>query len=277
MEVTEEAELVEFDSMEGGGFVTASPLRHLPSFHLLSGLDKDVYYAVDVDYSNPSNASRPSLVMAVKQKFPDVDPVSFLAAFKRACNKKMFSKGKHKSFLLTSQLRWTPWFICQSQSNMEPTKSPDDQIAAFGKKGDTSFWPYDGAPSESSTPYIFKKAPTNAFLQSLKTKCDRDTTDPVYSTVETSRKKKAKLAHSPSMTERSDDISKQLFQQCRGFTVESIHQNKKIQDVDTVIKGFYHVVGVGIRYKADAVSNQLSWPYESDVCGVTYNSMIISN
>jgi hypothetical protein len=91
---------------------------------------------------------------------------------------------------------------------MEPTKSPDDQIAAFGEKGDTSFWPYDGAPSESSTPYVFKKAPTNAFLQSLKTKRDRDTTDPVYSTVETSRKKKAKLAHSPSTTERSYDISK---------------------------------------------------------------------
>jgi hypothetical protein len=84
MEVTEEAELVEFDSMEGGGFVAASPSHHLPLFHLLSGLDKDVYYAVDVDYSNPSNASRPSLVMAVKQKFPDIDPVSFLAAFKRA-------------------------------------------------------------------------------------------------------------------------------------------------------------------------------------------------
>jgi hypothetical protein len=45
------------------------------------------------------------------------------------------------------------------------------------KKGDTSFWPYDGAPSESSTPYVFKKAPTDA---SLKTKRDRDTTDPVY-------------------------------------------------------------------------------------------------
>jgi hypothetical protein len=38
--------------------------------------------------------------------------------------------------------------------------------------------------------------------------------------------------------------------------------------VDTVIKGFHRVVGVGICYKADAVSNQLGWPYESDVCGV---------
>jgi hypothetical protein len=48
-------------------------------------------------------------------------------------------------------------------------------------------------------------------------------------TVETSRKKKkAKLAHSPSESKNSDKlISKQLFQ-CRGFTVEFIRQNKKI-------------------------------------------------
>jgi hypothetical protein len=206
MEVTEEAELMDFDSMEGGGLVAVSPSHHLPLFHLLCGLDKDVYYAVDVDYSAPFLSSRPSLVMAVKEKFLDIDPVSFLAAFKRACNKKMFGKGKHESFLLSTKLRNTTWFINRSQSNVEPTKSPDDQIAAF-EKGDTSFWPYDGAPSESSTPYVFKKAPTDAFLQSLKTKRNRDTTDPVYSTVETSRKKKAKLVHSPSTTIRSDDIA----------------------------------------------------------------------
>jgi hypothetical protein len=88
-------------------------------------------------------------------------------------------------------------------------------------------------------------------------------------TVKTSRKKKkAKLVHSPSESEKSDElILKQLFQ-CRGFTVESIHQNKKIKDVDAVIQGFHHVVGVSMRYKADAVSNQLNWSHESNVCGV---------
>jgi hypothetical protein len=140
--------------------------------------------------------------------------VSFLAAFKRACNKKMFSKGKHESFLLTSQLRWTPWFICRSQSNMEPMKSPDDQIAAFGEKGDTSFWPYDGAPSESSTPYVFKKAPTDAFLQSLKTKRDCDTTDPVYLTVETSRKKKVKIYTSEQENTRCGYSDKGFSSRC---------------------------------------------------------------
>jgi hypothetical protein len=167
MEVTEEAELVEFDSMEGGGSVAASPSHHLPLFHLLSGLDKDVYYAVDVDYLNPYNASRPSLVMAVKQNFPDVDPVSFLAAFKRACNKKMFSKGKHESFLLTSQLRWTPWFICQSQSNMEPTKSPDDQIAAFGEKGEPRAFGHMTARHRNPLPRTYSRKLQPTLFSSL--------------------------------------------------------------------------------------------------------------
>jgi hypothetical protein len=111
MEVTEEAELMDFDSMEGGGFVTVSPTHHFTLFHLLSGLDKDVYYVVDADYSKSSDSIQPSLVMAIKEKFLDIDPVSFVAAFKRASYKKMFSKGKHESFLLTSILRHTPWFI----------------------------------------------------------------------------------------------------------------------------------------------------------------------
>jgi hypothetical protein len=189
MEVTEEAELMDFDSMEGGGFVAVCPMHHFTLFHLLSGLDKDVYYVVDANYSKSSNSSQPSLVMAIKEKFPDIDPASFfVAAFKRASYKKMFSKGKHESFLLTSILQHTPWFINQSQSNVEPTKSPDDQIAAF-QKGHSSFCQYDFKPSESATPYVFKKAPDNAFLESLQAKHECGS-DPVYMTVETSRKKK---------------------------------------------------------------------------------------
>jgi hypothetical protein len=104
MEVMEEAELMDYDSIEGGGFVTVSPMHHFTLFHLLSGLDKDVYYVVDANYSKSSDSSQPSLVMAIKEKFPDIDPASFVAAFKRASYKKMFSKGKHESFLLTSVL-----------------------------------------------------------------------------------------------------------------------------------------------------------------------------
>jgi hypothetical protein len=88
---------------------------------------------------------------------------------------------------------------------VEPTKSPDDQIAAF-EKGDSSFCPYDFEPSESATLYVFKKAPDDAFLESLKAKREHGS-DPVYMTVETSRKKKkAKLAHSPSESEKSDEL-----------------------------------------------------------------------
>ncbi len=50
--------------------------------------------------------------------------------------------------------------------------------------------------------------------------------------------------------------------------MEPIHQNKKIKDVDAMIQGFHHVVGVSMRYKADAVSNQLNWSHESNVCSV---------
>jgi hypothetical protein len=57
MEVTEEAELMDFDSMEGGGFVAVSPTHHFTLFHLSSGLDKDVYYVVDANYSKSSNSS----------------------------------------------------------------------------------------------------------------------------------------------------------------------------------------------------------------------------
>ncbi len=35
-----------------------------------------------------------------------------------------------------------------------------------------------------------------------------------------------------------------------------------------MIQGFHHVVGVSMRYKADAVSNQLNWSHESNVCSV---------
>jgi hypothetical protein len=69
MEVMEEAKLMDFDSMEGGGFVAVSPTHHFTLFHLLSGLDKDVYYVVDADYSKSSDSSRPSLVMAIKESF----------------------------------------------------------------------------------------------------------------------------------------------------------------------------------------------------------------
>ena len=60
------------------------------------------------------------------------------------------------------------------------------------------FWPYDTSPEESaSTPYAFKQGPNDDFIQSLKVKRGRETGDPQYVSVETSRKK-AKLAHSSS-------------------------------------------------------------------------------
>jgi hypothetical protein len=41
-----------------------------------------VYYAVDVDYSKGMHPAYPSLALAVKEKFPNVDTTSFLGAFK---------------------------------------------------------------------------------------------------------------------------------------------------------------------------------------------------
>lgn len=47
-----------------------------------------------------------------------------------------------------------------------------------------------------------------------------------------------------------------------------IVDNNRIGDNAKVVKGFHHLVAEGMRCKADAVSHQLSWPYDSQVCGV---------
>jgi hypothetical protein len=95
-----------------------------------------------------------------------------------------------------ARVQATFWLMNHSQSNVVPTKMLDDQIAAH-EMGDKDFWPYDGAPSESaSTLYQFKEGPNATFVESLKAKHNRDTANPQYVTVETSRKK-AKAATSP--------------------------------------------------------------------------------
>jgi hypothetical protein len=49
-----EDNLMEFDSLEGGDLVAASPSHLIPLGHLLLHLEKDVYYA-DVDYRKASD------------------------------------------------------------------------------------------------------------------------------------------------------------------------------------------------------------------------------
>jgi hypothetical protein len=61
--ITEEDELMEFDALDGGGFVATSSSHHELLFHLLSCVDKEVYFAVDVDHTKLPDASCPSLVL----------------------------------------------------------------------------------------------------------------------------------------------------------------------------------------------------------------------
>jgi hypothetical protein len=42
------------------GLVAASPSYHVQLYHVLYGLEKDVYYAVDVDYSKEMHPAYPS-------------------------------------------------------------------------------------------------------------------------------------------------------------------------------------------------------------------------
>lgn len=74
MNVMDEPALMEFNTLEGGGLVTANPSHHIPLIHLLCSVNKDVYYSVDVYSTKESDPSHPSLVLAVKEKFPEVDP-----------------------------------------------------------------------------------------------------------------------------------------------------------------------------------------------------------
>jgi len=80
--VTEESVFLQFDTMDEGGLVAASPSHHIPLFHLLNRLERDVYYAIETDQMHDSGTL--SLALAVKDKFPEIDPASFLAVFKRA-------------------------------------------------------------------------------------------------------------------------------------------------------------------------------------------------
>ena len=167
--VPKDSVIIEFDSLDNGGLVAASPSYHVPLYHLLNRLEKDVYYAIDA--SSSTDESSPSLTLSVKEKYPKMDPASFHAKFKYAMQSKVFTK--HATFFVSQKVRNTKWFMVRSKEYVTPSKSPDDQITEF-QNGAKHFWPYDTTAAGSSTPYVFKKAPDPTFVQSLKAKRDRE-------------------------------------------------------------------------------------------------------
>lgn len=179
-------EILPFDTVDGGGLVAASPSHHIALFDILNTLPKDVYYAIDTPTSTDGDS--PSLVLSAKEKFPDMDPASFIGAFKRCTVSKVFNKHSHYH-VSGKKFRDTKWFMICSIASMEPSKSPDDQITAF-QRHDESFWPHDCTTPSHSSPYAFKQAPTPSFVQSLGAKRERGNQ---YVTVESARKK-AKVA-----------------------------------------------------------------------------------
>jgi hypothetical protein len=136
-------------------------------FTLLSGLEQDVFYAIDT--STHHRDGGPSLVIAIKQKFPDVDASSFLAAFKRCTSARKFAGHEH-FFITPDQIRLTKWFMNRSIPNLEPAKNPDDQMMAF-QCGEPLFWPYENTQPAGSTPYRFgrdSEDTVSSMLHSLK-------------------------------------------------------------------------------------------------------------
>ena len=97
--VAEESVFLQFDTMDEGGLVAASPSHHIPLFHLLNGLERDVYYAIETAQMHDSGTL--SLVLAVKDKFLEIDPASFLAMFKRCLLAQKFKKHEH--FFVTAK------------------------------------------------------------------------------------------------------------------------------------------------------------------------------
>ena len=111
-----------------------------------------------------------ALTLAVKEKFPAIDAASFFNVFKRC----LFSKkiNKHNYFFVTKAIRQTRWFMVRSQSDVAPSKTPDDQIAEC-QRGASAFLAYEGVPGVNATPCTFKKTEpdtVNKVMESLKAK-----------------------------------------------------------------------------------------------------------
>jgi len=72
--VGQDSALVAFHTTtDMGGLVAASPSHHGHLFTLLDSREKNVYYVFDPAV-NVEDASSPMLILAVKEKHPDVDP-----------------------------------------------------------------------------------------------------------------------------------------------------------------------------------------------------------
>jgi hypothetical protein len=87
--------------------VAASPSYHVPLYHLLNCLEKDVYYAINA--SSSTDESSPSLTLSVKEKYPEIDPASFHAKFKYAMQSKLFTKDG--TFFIYQKVQNTKWFM----------------------------------------------------------------------------------------------------------------------------------------------------------------------
>lgn len=241
--------VVAYDTLADGGLVAAAPKFHVSLFTLLDGLDKDVFYAIDSAKWHTSGG--PSLVIAVKKKFPEIDASSFVAAFKRYNTSAKFSS--HARFFLTkNKIRKTKWFMVRSVADREPRKDPDDQLAAF-LSNKPSFWPYDDndESAEGGAPYTFERDVSVDTVSSLLHSLQVSPTD----------------GSSPAPKEIGS-TRKRLMKPCPGFTSESILQNGRINDTQKVANGFCHLVGEGLHKRATDVSNKHPWPYGKDVCGV---------